>query len=145
MLVAACATLISVAAAVAQTETSETPAEKANVQIVESFCKTWGAADFDPDKVMKVYLADDSSIRAIQNLPPAIGPAAAAAAFKPYLVHGERYKVKFLSVYAKGPIVVTHRIDTTVTPGKPDQKAQVVGVFYLDKGKIKEWTDYAMM
>jgi limonene-1,2-epoxide hydrolase len=137
--------MISLAAAVAQSETPETPAEKSNVQVVESFCRTWGAADFDPDKVMKFYLTDNSSVRAIQSLPPAIGPAAAAAAFKPYLTHGERYKVKFLSVYAKGPIVVTHRIDTTVTPGKPDQKSQVVGVFYLDKGKIKEWTDYVVM
>ena len=119
-----------------------TPAEAANLKLVQDFIATWGAADFDPDKVMPVYLASDGRVRVLQDQPFVTGPAAVAAAFKPYLQHGERFKVKFLDVFARGPLVTTHRIDTQVAPGKPDVKMEVLGVFLLKDGKIQEWTDY---
>jgi limonene-1,2-epoxide hydrolase len=119
-----------------------TPGEAANLKLVQDFCQTWGAADFDPDKVMPVYLASDGRVRVLQDQPFVVGPAATAAAFKPYLQHGERFKVKFLDVFARGPLVTTHRIDTVVTPGKPDQNMEIFGVFLLKDGKIQEWNDY---
>jgi limonene-1,2-epoxide hydrolase len=119
----------------------QTPAEAANVKVVQDFIATWGAAEFDPDKVMPAFLTSDANVRAVDG-PFTVGPAAVAAAFKPYIQHGERFPVKYLSVFARGPLVITHRIDTVVTPGKPDLKMEVVGVFLLANGKIKEWIDY---
>ena len=120
----------------------QTPAEAANLKLVQDFVRTWGEADFDPDKVLPVYLAADGRVRMTQDMPWATGPAAVAASFKPFLKNGERYPVKFLDVFARGPLVATHRIDTVLTPGKPDQSMEVYGVFLLKDGKIQEWSDY---
>lgn len=116
--------------------------EAANLRRVQDFCRTWSAPDFDPDKVMAAYLAPQAAVRVIDSQPFVVGPAAVAAAFKPFLTHGERFAVKFLSVFARGPLVVTQRIDTQITPGQPDKAMEVVGVFLLRGGQIQEWTDY---
>ena len=119
-----------------------TPGEAANRKLVEDFCGTWGASDFDPDKVAAAYFAPDASVRMLDTMPFVVGPAAIAATFKPFLQHGERFAVKFLSVFARGPLVVTHRIDTQVARGQADKTMEVVGVFLVRGGRIKEWTDY---
>jgi limonene-1,2-epoxide hydrolase len=121
-----------------------TPAETANLKLVQDFIRTWGEADFDPDTVMPAYLAADGRVRMTQDMPWASGPAAVASSFKPFLKNGERYPVKFLDVFARGPLVATHRIDTVVTPGKPDQTMEVFGVFLVKNGKIQEWSDYLL-
>jgi limonene-1,2-epoxide hydrolase len=119
-----------------------TPGEAANLKLVQDFIATWGAGEFDPEKVMPVYLASDGRVRIAQDQPFVVGPAAAAAAFRPFLQHGERFKVQFLDVFARGPLVTTHRIDTQVTPGKPDVRMEVVGFFLMKDGKIQEWSDF---
>lgn len=119
-----------------------TAAESANVKVVKGFCATWGAQDFDPDAAAAAYFTPDASVRVLDTLPFVVGPAAIGAAFKPFLQHGERFQVKFLDVYAKGPLVVTHRIDTQVAPGQADKDIEMVGVFLVRGGRIKEWTDY---
>jgi limonene-1,2-epoxide hydrolase len=126
----------------AESGAPETDGEKANLALVKDFIGTWTIKDFDIDKMSQKFLADDSKVRMIETMPFASGPAAAATIFKSYMSSGERIDVKFLSTYAKGPIVVTHRIDTVMIPGKPDQPFHVVGVFFVKDGKIKEWTDY---
>jgi limonene-1,2-epoxide hydrolase len=119
-----------------------TAAEAANVKVVKDFCATWGAKDFDPDASARAYFTPDASVRVLDTMPFVVGPAAIGAAFKPFLQHGERFKVQFLDVYAKGPLVVTHRIDTQVAPGQADKAMEMVGVFLVRDGRIKEWTDY---
>lgn len=119
-----------------------TGAEAANVKVVKDFCATWGAKDFDPDASAKTYFTPDASVRVLDTMPFVVGPAAIGAAFKPFLQHGERFKVEFLDVYAKGPLVVTHRIDTQVAPGQADKPMELVGVFLVRGGRIKEWSDY---
>ena len=119
-----------------------TAAEAANVKVVKDLCATWSAKDFDPDAVAKAYFAPDASVRVLDSMPFAVGPAAIAAAFRPFVQHGERFKVQFLDVFARGPLVVTHRIDTQVAPGQADKAMEVVGVFLVRDGRIKEWTDY---
>lgn len=121
-----------------------TALEAANLKQVQDFCATWSAADFDPDTALAAYLAPDARVRVIDSQPFVTGPAAAAAAFKAFMPNGERVKVKYLSTLARGPLVVTQRIDTMLTPGKPDQDFEVVGVFLLKDGKIREWTDYVV-
>lgn len=126
------------------TAAAPTPGEAANLQRVQDFCATWSAADFDPDVALAAYLAPEARVRVIDSQPFVSGPAAAAAAFKAFMPNGERVKVKYLSTLARGPLVVTQRIDTMLTPGKPDQEFEVVGVFLLQDGMIREWTDYVV-
>ncbi len=114
-----------------------TDAEKANVKLVKAFCNSWN----DPDSSV-AYLSDDASVRMVEDKPAVVGPAAVAAAFKGFMSHGEKISVKILTTLAKGPVVVNTRIDTMTTPGKPDQAFNVVGVFIVKNGKIKEWADY---
>jgi limonene-1,2-epoxide hydrolase len=119
-----------------------TGAEAANVKVVKDFCATWSATDFDPDASVRTYFAPDASVRVLDTMPFVVGQAAIGAAFKPFLQHGERFKVQFLDVYTKGPLVVAHRIDTQVAPGQADKAMELVGVFLVRQGRIKEWTDY---
>lgn len=135
---AAAASLAASPAAAAEPSAAET----ANIKLVKDFCATWSAKGFDPGAVMPVYFAPDAHVRVLDSLPFVVGPAAIAAAFKPYLQKGERFQVQFLSVFAKGPLVVTNRIDTQVAPGQADKAMEVVGVFLVRDGKIREWTDY---
>jgi len=110
---------------------------KANVKVVEAFIKAWN----DPDKSV-TYLADNASVRMVEDQPAVVGPANVAAAFKGFMGHGEKLDVKILNTYAEGPVVTNKRIDTLTTPGKPPQAFKVVGVFIVKKGKIVEWADY---
>jgi limonene-1,2-epoxide hydrolase len=114
-----------------------TATEKANIKLVEDFCKSWN----DPDKSV-AYLAPEASVRMVEDQPAVVGPVAVAAAFKGFMSHGEKIGVKILATFAKGPVVVNHRVDTLTTPGKPEQQFPVVGVFVVKNGKIKEWADY---
>lgn len=132
----------ALAAGAASAETAPSAAEQANLKLVMDFCSSWGAADFDADKVMATYLAPQCRVRVIDSGPFLSSPAAVAQAFKAYAPHGERFKVDFLSTYAKGPIAVTQRIDTQVGGDKAGQHWPMVGVFVVRGGKIAEWTDY---
>jgi limonene-1,2-epoxide hydrolase len=121
--------------AIAAEEKSESA--KANVKVVEEFIKAWN----DPDKSV-TFLADNASVRMVEDQPAVVGPANVAAAFKGFMGHGEKLDVKILNTYAEGPVVTNKRIDTLTTPGKPPQAFKVVGVFVVKKGKIVEWADY---
>ena len=120
------------AAAAPATET-----DNANAKLIEDFCNSWN----DPDKSVS-YLAPDAVVRLSEDQPPVTGPAAAAAAFKSFMGHGEKISVKIFTTFSKHPLVANVRTDTLIVPGKADQVFQVVGVFIVKNGKIKEWTDY---
>lgn len=118
------------------------PAEKANLKLVNEFCKVWNAKDLDLDKAVSTYLADDCSIRLVEGQPPAVGKAAAVELFKSFIKNGERYDLKVVESFAKGPVVANSRIDTTIAPGKKPEAVPVAGVFIVKDGKIREWSDY---
>lgn len=115
----------------------ESASEKANVKVVNDFMASWD----DPDKAAE-YLSEKASVRMVEDQPPVIGPAAAAAAFKAFMTPGMTLGVETLSTTVYGPIVMNRRIDTIKTPGKPDQVYPLVGVFVVRDGKITEWVDY---
>jgi limonene-1,2-epoxide hydrolase len=112
-------------------------AQKANIKVVNDFIKAWD----DPDKSV-TFLADNASVRMVEDQPPVIGPAAVGAAFKGFMGPGVKLSVKILKTYAEGPVVTNKRVDTLTAPGKDPQAFKVVGVFVVKKGKITEWTDY---
>lgn len=113
------------------------PSENANIVVVNEFMAAWS----DPDRAV-TYLAENASVRMIEDQPPVVGRAAIAAAFKSFMTPGLALTVETFETTARGPIVVNRRVDTMKTPGKPDQVFPVVGVFLVKEGKIVEWTDY---
>ncbi len=48
-----------------------------------------------------------------------------------------------LETFAKGPMVINHRIDHFSSSTRP-LTWEGVGVFFLKDGKIKEWSDYSI-
>ncbi len=119
--------------------------ERANLELVQKFCMGWMAKSYDADAEMSRFLAADSSVRMVEDKPPVIGPGAVAAEMKSFTGSGQSIDVKMLEVFAKGPVVVTSRIDTVKAPGKPDQIYKIAGVFVVKGGKIAEWTDYLVV
>lgn len=83
-------------------------------------------------------------MRIADSAPVAVGPAAGAAAFKPFFSQGQTIRIRYLQVFTRGPLVMTSRIDTEVTPGKPDKDWPVVGIFVVKDHKIHEWTDFVV-
>jgi limonene-1,2-epoxide hydrolase len=127
----------------AEAATPESPLEKANTKLLQDFIASWTAPDFDPDKSMKPYVADDIAVR-FPGMAVINGAAALAKPWREFIAGGQIGKVKLLDIYAKGPIVVATRRETIIAPGKPDTTFEVAGVFIVETGKIKEWNDYAL-
>ena len=118
-------------------EAMPSPAEAANVAIVDAFIAAWD----DPDRAVG-YLASDASVRMVEDQPPIVGKTAIAEAFKGFMTPGVTLTVETLETTVHGPVVMNKRIDTLKTEGQPDQVFPVVGVFLVKNGKITEWTDY---
>ncbi|HEX4504828.1 MAG TPA: limonene-1,2-epoxide hydrolase family protein [Alphaproteobacteria bacterium] len=116
--------------------------EKANIQLVKDFCKAWGDDPPDPDDMAAKYLADDCVVRFGDTIDPVTGHDAAIALFQTFLSSGERYDLKILETFARGPVVVNSRIDSTIKGTRTTHPTSVVGVFIVRNGKIKEWSDY---
>jgi limonene-1,2-epoxide hydrolase len=126
---------LGASASIAAAEDAAT--ENANVEVVNDFMAAWT----DPDRAV-TFLAENASVRMVEDQPPVVGRAAIAAAFKGFLTPGVTLKVETFETTARGPVVVNRRIDTMKTPDKPDQVFPVIGVFVVKNGKIIEWTDY---
>jgi limonene-1,2-epoxide hydrolase len=116
--------------------------EKANVQLVKDFCKAWGDNPPDADNMANKYLTDDCVVRFGDTIDPVSGHDAAVALFQTFLSNGERYDLKILETFARGPVVVNSRIDSTIKGARVTHPTSVVGVFIVKDGRIKEWSDY---
>lgn len=115
--------------------------EKANVAVVNQFCAAMGRRDLDAALAL---LADNCTYRSSQTRPPAVGKEAVTAAIKGYIDRVEAFTV--LNTVALGPVVVNARDDPfAATATSPAVNFHVAaGVFFLENGKIVEWTDYIM-
>jgi limonene-1,2-epoxide hydrolase len=115
---------------------TKTELDTTNIGVVKAFIAGWGANGRGAE-----YLSDKASVRMEEDKPAITGKKAymdAWAALQP----GQTVKVAYHEVIARHPVVVTRRTDTLVTPGKPDQTYEIVGVFVVKDKKIVEWTDY---
>jgi limonene-1,2-epoxide hydrolase len=116
--------------------------EKTNIQLVKDFCKAWGDDPPDADEMVNHYLMDDCLVRFGETIDPVNGHEAAVALFQTFLNNGERYDLKILETFARGPLVVNSRIDSTIKGKRTTNPTKVFGVFVVKNGKIKEWSDY---
>jgi limonene-1,2-epoxide hydrolase len=115
-------------------------AEKANVKLVGDFCAAWATRDLA--KVLP-FLAEDSAYRMSETTPIANGHAGVRERLGSWMESSQQIEFKVLDTYAKGPMVVNHRIDRFVSTTRP-LTWEGVGVFFVKDGKIKEWFDYTI-
>jgi len=112
---------------------------RSNTAIVTAFCAAFAAKDA---AAAVALLADDCSYRITQTRPPIVGKAQVADTIKGFINRGAEFKV--LRTLALGPIVLNEREDVVVmTEGTAPRTFRIAaGLFYLENGKIVEWTDY---
>ncbi|HZM97457.1 MAG TPA: nuclear transport factor 2 family protein [Vicinamibacterales bacterium] len=115
-------------------------AEKANVDLITAFCASWSTRDMTR---IAPFLAGDSVYRMSETTPPVIGPDGVRERLESWLETSQQIEFRILDTFAKGPIVVTHRIDRFVSTSRP-LTWEGVGVFFVKDAKIKEWSDYTI-
>ena len=117
-----------------------TDAEKANVKVVNDFCAAWSTRDLT--KIVP-FLSDDCVYRMTETTPPVTGHAGVTERLGTWMQTSQRIEFNILDTFAKGPMVITHRIDRFVSTTRP-LTWEGVGVFFVKDGRIKEWFDYTM-
>ena len=113
-----------------------TAEEKANVKLVTDFCKAW-EGDAKVENLMS-FMADDAVYKT--GTQTHVGRAAIEERYKAFLPAGASYTLRILDTFAKGPLVVTVRHDTSRMPQRTRELGHV-GVFIVKNGKIQEWND----
>jgi limonene-1,2-epoxide hydrolase len=116
-----------------------TPAEKANLDLVTEFCKSWGEKSTTVEQIMS-HMTDDCSFQ-INGQAPIIGKAAVAAAFQSFFKDGSVFEMITHETFVKGPVVVNSRTDTTIKPTGRAKPSPIVGIFLFKDGKIHEWEE----
>jgi limonene-1,2-epoxide hydrolase len=124
----------------AQTTTALSPDERANVRLVADFCDAWATRDFA--RILP-HLADDSVYRMTETTPPALGHAGVRERLGSWLETSQQIEFRILETYARGPMVVNHRVDRFVSTTRP-LTWEGVGVFFIKDGRIREWSDFTI-
>jgi limonene-1,2-epoxide hydrolase len=114
-----------------------TPAERANVQVVNDFCAAWPSHDLQ--KVTS-FFAIDGAYRMSERQEPSKGRQAVTEKIDSFL--GNVVKFEVLDTFARGPMVFNERIDHFQNLNLKSWHG--VGVFFLRDGKIVEWYDYTI-
>ena len=136
-----------VAALLAQGRSGASPSvapetEQANVAVVNDFCAAFKRKDLDR---IGALLAENCVYRVTQTRPAMTGRAAVVEFFRPAMDRGE-IDFRVLRTVVMGPIVVNERDD--VLPGAAGQAPRIIrihaGLFFVQDGKILEWTDYVL-
>lgn len=123
----------------AEAQTVEwTAGEKANVQVVNDFCAAWSSRDMAKPLA---FLASDCVYRMSETTAPANGHEGVIQRLKSYVDATDRLEFEVLSTFASGPLVMNHRIDKFISTTRP-LTWEGVGIFFVQNGKIKEWSDY---
>ena len=114
-----------------------TPAERANVQVVNDFCAAWPSHDLQK---VTAFFANDGAYRMSERQEPAKGHQAVTDKIKGFLDNVVKFEV--LETFARGPMVFNERIDHFQNLSLKSWHG--VGVFFLRDGKIVEWYDYTI-
>ncbi len=116
--------------------------EKANIQVVEDFCAAWAKKDFDR---IAFSLADDCSFRVNQKSPSVVGKQMVMNRFRGDFERAS-FELKILKTVVLGPVVLTQRQDTIapLNGGTPRVIQITAGMFFVDDGKIVEWSDFEL-
>ncbi len=121
-------------------QATRSPEESANVRLVSEFCAAWATRDLQ--KIL-AHVAEDNVYRMTETTPPAIGHAGIRERLGSWLETSQQIEFRIIDTFAKGPMVVNHRVDRFVSTTRP-LTWEGVGVFFVKDGKIKEWSDYTI-
>jgi len=115
--------------------------ERANVAVVNEFCAAFARKDLAK---AVLFLADNCTYRTSQTRPPLVGKETVSETIKGFIERGAEFKV--LKSIALGPVVLNERDDIVVPAGGgPARTFHIAaGFFFLENGKIAEWTDYVL-
>ena len=115
--------------------------EKANIALVDEFCAAF--ARRDTGKAVSL-LSDNCSYRTSQTRPPLVGKASVASTITRFIDLGAEFKV--IRSLALGPLVLNERDDIVVMEaGAPARSFHIAaGFFFIENGRISEWTDYVV-
>jgi limonene-1,2-epoxide hydrolase len=116
------------------------PQEAANLKVVTAFCAAWSTRDL---RQVTALMTADSVYRMTETTPPITGAAALIAQMQPWMETSSAIEFRVLETFVRGPMVVNHRIDHFSSTTRP-LTWEGVGVFFLQDGKIKEWSDYSI-
>jgi limonene-1,2-epoxide hydrolase len=114
-----------------------TPAEKANIQVVNDFCAAWPSHNID--RIMS-FFAESCAYRVSEAQEPNKGRQAVRDRIQSFLDSVQGFDV--IETFAKGPMVFNERRDHFT--GGPLKMWHGVGVFFLKDGKVVEWYDYTI-
>ena len=117
-----------------------TDAEKANVKLVNDFIAAFSSRDMS--KVLP-FLADDCVYRINETSPPVTGHEGVRMRLASFVEMSDKVQWDILDTYARGPMVINHRIDRFISTTRP-LTWEGVGVFFVKDGKIQEWFDYTI-
>ena len=131
------AALLAPAAAFAQ---GASDAEQANIALVNGFCAAWATRDLA--KIL-AFVGEDNVYRMTETTPPATGHAGITERLGQWIKDADTIDFKVLDTWAKGPMVVNHRVDRFASKTRP-LTWEGVGVFFIKDGKIREWHDYTI-
>ena len=77
-----------------------------------------------------------------ERTPAFNGIDAVMGTFQKFVGDATSVDFKILETFASGPIVINRRVDRFAL--KVPLTVEVVGVFFVKDGKIKEWSDYTI-
>ena len=123
-------------------ETSLTNQEKANIRLVDKFCKGWEAMDLSE---VFATMKEDAVYRQSQDTPPVTGHQAIRGMMQPWIDSSHKIDYIVLETFARGPVVINRRID--IYHSDDDERHlewEGVGLFLIENGLIREWQDFTM-
>ena len=119
-----------------------TEEEQANINLVDRFCKAWEAMDLVQ---VTATMQTGAIYRQSQNTPPVTGHQGLIDLMQPWIESSNRITYEVLETFARGPVVINHRID--IYHSDNDERHLVwegVGLFLIEDGLIREWQDFTM-
>ena len=126
-------------AAATQGRSVSSDVEQANIAVVNDFCAAFTRKDLNGATSL---LADDCVYRVTHTQPPVIGKEAVSETIAGFMERVVDFKV--LNTVALGPLVLNERDDifeaSATAPAGTYRVA--AGLFFVENGKIVEWTDY---
>lgn len=106
-------------------------------EVVEAFLDA--LQDLDVDRALGLC-AEDVFYQNV-SLPPARGKAAVEKQLRGMARLGAGFRIEVRNIAAKGPVVLTERVDTIVRGGF-EMEFWVCGSFEVREGRISVWRDY---
>lgn len=114
--------------------------ERANIALVDRFCKAWEAMDLSG---VTATMTEDAVYRQSQDTPPVTGHQALIDMMQPWIESSHAITYRVLDTYARGPVVINHRIDIYHSETN-HLEWEGVGLFLVENGLIREWQDFTM-